>query len=152
MDSGYRGGSPLWLVPSRRRHRLTPMRCLPGITEPSQIASTRKQAFKLPPFMRMRLFLRNSLPFRAGIVAVRVPRHRQPGGAGGFRQEDPVKRRSKDLGINGASRCSSAACGTDILFLETMAERGGEPSFSSLPRRNSSNKRQESGRQLGGPV
>ena len=102
-----------------------------GDAEPSQIASTRKQALQIAAvYEDEAIFEEISFAFpKLGIVACSGHVIDSPGGAGGFRRAEPgVKRKIEDALASMGASCgySSAACGTDILFLETMAERGGE--------------------------
>jgi class 3 adenylate cyclase/tetratricopeptide (TPR) repeat protein len=99
---------------------------------PSYIASTRKQALQISslyedPSIRERIIL--AFP-TLGIVACSGHLIDSPGKNRRFPQEAEAIVRAKieeNLDFLGAT-CgySSAACGTDIIFLEAMASRGGE--------------------------
>ena len=103
-----------------------------GDAEPSQIASTRKQALQIAAvYEDEAIFEEISFAFpKLGIVACSGHVIDSPGGARRFppEAEPEVKRKIEEALESMGASCgySSAACGTDILFLETMAERGGE--------------------------
>ena len=103
-----------------------------GNAEPSQIASTRKQALQIAAvYQDETIFEEISFAFpKLGIVACSGHVIDSPGGARRFppEAEPQVKRKIEEALESMGASCgySSAACGTDILFLETMAERGGE--------------------------
>ena len=100
--------------------------------KPSFIASTRKQALQICSLYEdenIRQRITNAFP-TLGIVACSGHLIDTPGKARRFPQEAELIVRAKieeKLDFMGAS-CgySSAACGTDIIFLEAMADRGGE--------------------------
>lgn len=101
-------------------------------SQPSHVASTRKQALQIASVYEDESVREKiSLAFpKLGIVACSGHVIDSPGKARRFPPEAEAEVKSKieeALDQMGAS-CgySSAACGTDILFLETMAERGGE--------------------------
>jgi len=103
-----------------------------GDSEPSQIASTRKQALQIASVYEDEAILEKiSFAFpKLGIVACSGHVIDSPGGARRFppEAEPEAKRKIEEALESMGASCgySSAACGTDILFLETMAERGGE--------------------------
>ena len=101
-----------------------------GDAEPSQIASTRKQALQIAAvYEDEAIFEEISFAFpKLGIVACSGHVIDSPGGARRFPPEAEVEAKIEDALASMGASCgySSAACGTDILFLETMAERGGE--------------------------
>jgi class 3 adenylate cyclase len=103
-----------------------------GNAEPSQIASTRKQALQIASVYEDEDILQEiSFAFpKLGIVACSGHVIDSPGGARRFppEAEPEAKRKIEEALASMGASCgySSAACGTDIIFLETMAERGGE--------------------------
>ena len=100
--------------------------------QPSHIASTRKQALQIASLFEddsVREHVEEAFPL-LGIVACSGHVIDNPGRDPRFPPEAELvakERIEKALDKMGAT-CgySSAACGMDILFLETMAERGGE--------------------------
>ncbi|MEL0120887.1 MAG: tetratricopeptide repeat protein, partial [Opitutae bacterium] len=100
--------------------------------KPSYVASTRKQALQISSLYEddtIRQRISNAFP-TLGIVACSGHLIDTPGKSRRFPQEAEQIVRAKieeKLDFMGAT-CgySSAACGTDIIFLEAMAERGGE--------------------------
>ncbi len=100
--------------------------------KPSYVASTRKQALQISSLYEdesIRQKISNAFP-TLGIVACSGHLIDTPGKSRRFPQEAEQIVRAKieeKLDFMGAT-CgySSAACGTDIIFLEAMAERGGE--------------------------
>ena len=130
-----------------------------GNAEPSQIMSTCKQALQIAAvYEDETIFEEISFAFpKLGIVACSGHVIDSPGGARRFPPEaEPQVKRKIEEALNqwGQVVYSSAACGTDILFLETMAERGGE-THVFLPFAKEEfigDKRQESRWQLGGSV
>ena len=101
-------------------------------SQPSQIASTRKQALQIASVYEDEEILgkvHQAFP-KLGIVACSGHVIDGPGNARRFppEAEPEVKRKIEEALEQMGASCgySSAACGTDILFLETMAERGGE--------------------------
>ena len=100
--------------------------------KPSYVASTRKQALQICSLYEdenIRQRITNAFP-TLGIVACSGHLIDTPGKARRFPQEAESIVRAKieeKLDFIGAT-CgySSAACGTDIIFLEAMADRGGE--------------------------
>ena len=100
--------------------------------KPSYVASTRKQALQISSLYEdesIRKRITNAFP-TLGIVACSGHLIDTPGKARRFPQEAELIVRAKieeKLDFMGAT-CgySSAACGTDIIFLEAMADRGGE--------------------------
>jgi class 3 adenylate cyclase/tetratricopeptide (TPR) repeat protein len=101
-------------------------------SQPSQIASTRKQALQIADVYEDDSVKEQiSLAFpKLGIVACSGHVIDSPGRARRFppEAEPEAKRKIEEALEEMGASCgySSAACGTDILFLETMAERGGE--------------------------
>ncbi len=101
-------------------------------SQPSQIASTRKQALQIAGvYEDDSVKEKISLAFpKIGIVACSGHVIDSPGRARRFppEAEPEAKRKIEEALEEMGASCgySSAACGTDILFLETMAERGGE--------------------------
>ena len=100
--------------------------------KPSYVASTRKQALQISSLYEdesIRQKISNAFP-TLGIVACSGHLIDTPGKSRRFPQEAEQIVRAKieeKLDFMGAT-CgySSAACGTDIIFLEAMADRGGE--------------------------
>ena len=100
--------------------------------KPSYVASTRKQALQISSLYEdetIRNRISNAFP-TLGIVACSGHLIDTPGKSRRFPQEAEQIVRAKieeKLDFMGAT-CgySSAACGTDIIFLEAMSERGGE--------------------------
>ena len=98
----------------------------------SQIASTRKQALQIAGvYEDAEVREKISLAFpKLGIVACSGHLIDGPGDSRRFppEAEAEAKRKIEEALEEMDANCgySSAACGTDILFLETMAERGGE--------------------------
>ena len=100
--------------------------------QPSSIASTRKQALQIASMFddkAIRKKMEKAFPL-LGIVACSGHVIDNPGRSKRFppEAESAAKRKIEDALEKLGARCgySSAACGTDILFLEAMAERGGE--------------------------
>ncbi len=100
--------------------------------QPSSIASTRKQALQIAAMFEdesIRQKMEVAFPL-LGIVACSGHVIDNPGRAKRFPPEAETAAKAKiDEALEKlGARCgySSAACGTDILFLEAMAERGGE--------------------------
>ena len=99
---------------------------------PSCVASTRKQALQIASLsedMAIRDKVEGAFPLM-GIVACSGHVIDNPGEVRRFPPEaEMVAKKKIDEVLNSlGATCgySSAACGTDILFLETLAERGGE--------------------------
>ena len=103
-----------------------------GDAQPSQIASTRKQALQIAGMYEDEEILEKiSFAFpKLGIVACSGHVIDSPGEARRFpaEAEPEVEQRIEETLESLGASCgySSAACGTDIIFLEKMAERGGE--------------------------
>lgn len=100
--------------------------------QPSSIASTRKQALQIAGMFdddSIRARMEKAFPL-LGIVACSGHVIDNPGRAKRFppEAESIAKEKIEEALERLGARCgySSAACGTDILFLEAMAERGGE--------------------------
>lgn len=100
--------------------------------QPSHVASTRKQALQIASLYSdpsIREKVANSFPI-LGIVACSGHVIDNSGGNRRFppEAEKIAKQRIEEALDRMGANCgySSAACGTDILFLETMIERGGE--------------------------
>ena len=100
--------------------------------QPSYIASTRKQALQISSLYEdetIRQRIQGAFP-TLGIVACSGHLIDNPGKNRRFPQEaESIVRAKIEEKLNQlGSTCgySSAACGTDIIFLEVMAERGGE--------------------------
>ena len=98
--------------------------------QPSSIASTRKQALQIASMFddkAIRKKMEKAFPL-LGIVACSGHVIDNPGRSKRFppEAESAAKRKIEDALEKLGARCgySSAACGTDILFLEAMAERG----------------------------
>ena len=101
-------------------------------SQPSQIASTRKQALQIADIYEdegVKEQISQAFP-KLGIVACSGHVIDSPGRTPRFppEAEAEAKRKIEEALEEMGASCgySSAACGTDILFLETMAERGGE--------------------------
>jgi len=100
--------------------------------QPSSIASTRKQALQIAAMFddkSIRKKMEKAFPL-LGIVACSGHVIDNPGRSKRFppEAESEAKEKIEEALEKLGARCgySSAACGTDILFLEAMAERGGE--------------------------
>ena len=106
--------------------------------KPSYVASTRKQALQISSLYEdetIRSRISNAFP-TLGIVACSGHLIDTPGKSRRFPQEAEQIVRAKieeKLDFMGAT-CgySSAACGTDIIFLEAMSERGGDSYIFTL--------------------
>lgn len=100
--------------------------------KPSYVASTRKQALQICSLYEdesIREKISNAFP-TMGIIACSGHLIDNPGRNRRFPPEaEPIARAKIEEKLNSLdATCgfSSAACGTDIIFLEAMAERGGE--------------------------
>jgi hypothetical protein len=100
--------------------------------KPSWVASTRKQALQIASAYEeeeIREKIQNAFP-TLGIVAFSGHVLDRPGSTPRFppEAEETAKKEIVDALEEMGANCgySSAACGTDILFLETMIERGAE--------------------------